>query len=561
MGFLSRIWFIVLMPGLLAAQSSPPTSGEQTPRESDIQKLLEAVAAQQKEASAQRNAIAEQQKQIAEQQQQISEQRREIETLKQQLGVPNQKIPPGAEARPPQLVNAALNADAGAAPASSKSADMAAQEKAQESPLSLRIGGADFTPGGFLDLTFFWRSTNVGSGYGTNFFSIPFRNTIPGQITETRFTAENSRISLKVTDSFKGNNVMGYFETDFHGNDPGNLNVSTNSSTSRLRQYWLDLRRGKWEILAGQAWSWLTPNRVGMGSLPADVFYSLNMDANYQVGLTWTRAPQVRGVFHVNDHWGIGLGLENPDQFAGQTGQVTFPNAFNVPAITTQFDLANQTTTPNLHPDVIAKTAYDGDSHGKHYHVEGVGILRTFRVLPVLGGVTNSKTGGGVSGAFNVEIFKNFRIVANAFWSDGGGRYLFGSGPDLVMKPNGTLSLVHAGAGLGGIEWQATKISLFGLYYGANYFQRNFFLDTSAGAKPNTFVGYGGPGSSNAANRAIQEATGDWIITLWKDDKYGAFQLINQVSYLTRAPWVVGPLQPKNARSTMVWTDIRYVLP
>jgi len=89
-----------------------------------------------------------------------------------------------------------------------------------------------------FDLTAFWRNTNPGTGYGTNFFSIPFHNTILGQLSETRLTAENSRITLKVTDKFKGNDVTGYYEMDFHGNDPANLNVTSNSSTMRLRQFW-----------------------------------------------------------------------------------------------------------------------------------------------------------------------------------------------------------------------------------------------------------------------------------------------------------------------------------
>jgi hypothetical protein len=31
----------------------------------------------------------------------------------------------------------------------------------------------------------------------------------------------------------------------------------------------------------------------------------------------------------------------------------------------------------------------------------------------------------------NAEIFKNFHLIANSFWSDGGGRCIFGLGPDL----------------------------------------------------------------------------------------------------------------------------------
>ena len=542
--------FLVAMSGLIAAQSGASNAVSDTPKaDKEVQKLMDAMAAQQRAIDQQQAAIADQQKQIA-------EQRQELEALKRQLA---DAVAPSAK-----IVNTALSETSGATEVAASHSSIqpeAPQGKVRESPISLRVGGAEFTPGGFLDLTFFWRSTNVGNGYGTNFFAIPYANTIPGQITETRFTAENSRISLKVTSNFKGTDVIGYYEQDFHGNQPVNLNVTANSNTNRLRLYWFDARNGKWEILAGQAWSWLTPNRLGIGSLPSDVFYSLNQDANYQVGLTWTRAPQIRGVFHPNEHWALGLGLENPDQFVGQAGQVTFPNAFNTPAVTTQFDAANQTTTPNRQPDVIAKITYDTDVSGKHFHVEGVGLGTSVRVLPVVGGTTNSKTGGGVSAAFNLEVFKNFRLIANAFWSDGGGRYLFGSGPQAVLSPAGTVALVHAGGGIGGFEWQATKMHLFAAYYGADYFSRRFFLDTSAGAKPNIFVGYGGPGSSNAANKSIQEPTVDWIITFWKDPQYGALQLINQVSYLTRVPWFVAPGTPKNARSTMVWSDIRYVIP
>src|SRR5215468_4182136 len=494
---ISTLCFVVLTSGLLAAQagSQSTVSQESNPDQVEIQKLQEAMVAQQR-------AMREQQQVIAEQQRQIAEQGQAIENLKLQLGPQLRVVSVGSGAQSPLHLSDTVEAAAAKGEDGAPSRSPDPQEKPKESPLSFRIGGAEFTPGGFLDLTVFWRSTNAGSGYGTNFFSIPFANTIPGQITETRTTAENSRFSLKVTDSFKGNNVLGYIETDFHGNDPANLNVSSNSSTARLRQYFVNVKRGKWEILAGQAWSWLTPNRVGLSSLPADVFYTLNMDANYQVGLTWTRSPQVRGIFHANEHWGLGLGLENPDQFAGQSGQTIFPAAFNTPAVTQQFDAANQTTTPNLHPDVIAKIAYDADVKGRHYHLEGAGLLTTLRVLPALGGSTDTKTGGGAAAAFNLEVLKNVRIVASAFWSDGGGRYIFGSGPDAVLTPTGTLSLVHAGAGMGGVEWQAGKSNLFAAYYGADYFQRNFFLDTSTGAKANTFVGFGGPGSSSAANRS-----------------------------------------------------------
>ena len=179
----------------------------------------------------------------------------------------------------------------------------------------------------------------------------------------------------------------------------------------------------------------------------------------------------------------------------------------------------------------------------------------------------------GFEGAANLEVVKNFRLVANGFWSDGGGRYIFGMGPDLVVLPTagGTdvqIVPVHSYSGILGFEAQVTPKTLFYGYYGGAYFQRTFALDTTAGAKPNTFIGFGGPGSASSNNRSVQEPSFGWIQTFWKNPQYGALQLITQASYLTRSPWVpvtTGPAATpsvfKNAHLAMGWVDLRYVLP
>ena len=82
----------------------------------------------------------------------------------------------------------------------------------------------------------------------------------------------------------------------------------------------------------------------------------------------------------------------------------------------------------------------------------------------------------------NLEILKNFHLIANTLWSDGGGRYTFGLGPDLIIRGNGTPSLVHAGSGLGGFEWQASANNLIFTYYGAVYLQRNTSIDPATGS-------------------------------------------------------------------------------
>ena len=55
------------------------------------------------------------------------------------------------------------------------------------------------------------------------------------------------------------------------------------------------------EFLAGQSWSMLTPNRIGISALPGDLFYSQVIDINYMAGLTWTRQPGARILYHPSD--------------------------------------------------------------------------------------------------------------------------------------------------------------------------------------------------------------------------------------------------------------------
>ncbi|HLJ30562.1 MAG TPA: hypothetical protein VKY85_27910 [Candidatus Angelobacter sp.] len=551
MRLLRKLWFIGLISGLAMAQTNQTNVSNTTADPSDLADQVKQL----------RELMVQQQKQLADQQ-------NELEKLRQQVGAQPQPVAANSTdgVSEPRLVNASLTAPTTSPVAKPVSSGAVQEDRPKESPLSFRIGGAEFTPGGFMDFTSIFRTTNSGNAGGTNFFAIPFSNTIGGHLTEERFTAQNSRVSMKATSKFGKNDVLGYFEMDFLGNDAANVEITSNSHTLRQRLYFVDVKREKFEVIAGQMWGWLTPNRVGLDSMPSDVFFSDNMDFNYQVGLTWTRQPGVRFIYHPNDNWAMGIALENPQQFGGQ-GEVTFPTAFNA-QLGGQIDQGAGTGVPNLHPDIIPKIAYDTDMNGKHFHAEAAGLLTGIKITNLVAGsfVKHTKEGEGVEAAVNLEVFKNFHLVANGFYSDGGGRYIFGMGPDTVALPTaaGTdvaLSLVHSGSGIAGFEWQATPKALFYGYYGGAYFQRNFALDTSAGARPGTFVGFGGPNSANSNNRSIQEPTLGWIQTFWKRPQYGALQLITQASYLTRAPWFVAAGAPKNAHLVMGWVDLRYVLP
>ena len=306
-----------------------------------------------------------------------------------------------------------------------------------KSPLSFKIGSAEFTPGGFLDFTSLYRSTNLGSGIATAFGAIPFNNVLPqAGLSETRFSSQYSRLSLKVdTDLTESTSLTGYVETDFLGFQPANAYQTADSDSLRLRVYWADVQHGKWEVLAGQEWSLLTPNRVGLSPLTQDVFTTVDEDPNFQVGLTWARQAQVRVVYHPTSNWAVGLSLENPQQYV--PASVVFPSTF----FTSQFDngsgstsaasSATNTAVPNVAPDIIVKTAFDAHPAGRSLHMEVAGLLRNFKVLNDLttSPTTNTITGDGGSINLNYEVIHNLHLIANTFYSDGGGQYILGWAP------------------------------------------------------------------------------------------------------------------------------------
>ena len=141
---------------------------------------------------------------------------------------------------------------------------------------------------------------------------------------------QNSRVGFRVDAMVKGAHVIGYMEADFLGNNPTNVLVSSDSNTMRSRVYWVDVAKDSWEVLGGQTWSLITPGRTGISPLPQNLFYSQDIDVNYQAGLVWGRIPEFRLVYHAGDKAAIAIALDNPEQYVGGSsgGPVpTFPAA------------------------------------------------------------------------------------------------------------------------------------------------------------------------------------------------------------------------------------------
>ncbi len=436
------------------------------------------------------------------------------------------------------------------------------------SPTFIRLGSTCIIPIGFMDLTGLWRDKNAGSSIGTNFGSIPYNNTTNAKNSEFRFSPQNSRIGFRVDGDWLGTHFIGYNEFDFLGTSGAtNIGVTNGAFVPRLRLFWLDVRKGKVEFLAGQSWSMLTPNRSGISPLPGDLFYSQVMDVNYMAGLTWTRQPGVRVLLHPSDKVTFGVSFENPDQYMGGSsggGAAILPAALTGLAAT-QLDnggtigTANTVlTTPTAAPDIIAKIALDPTSR---FHFEVAGITSQFKIWnPNTGAALGagqhfSATGAGIQAGLNVEVIKHLRLISTNFWTDGDGRYLFGQAPDVIVRSNGSLSPVHAGGTVDGFEATVKNTLLFA-YYGGILIDRDVAIDTTG--KP---VGYGYAGSANSQNRTIQEGTFGFNQTIWKNPRYGAISLIGQYEYATRNPWVIAVGAPRATHDNTIYFDVRYSLP
>jgi hypothetical protein len=511
--------------------------------------------------------------------QMLLDQQRQINELKQKLGMAVNAHPAiGEVASTKPMVPAA---PAAAPPtftpppppaSTSSAAPPAAPDDANTSPLQFKLGDAYFTPVGFLDMTSVTRSTNPGSGIGTNFGSIPYSNAQAGALSETFLSPQNSRIGMRVDTGFGNYKVMGYWESDFLGQvgspPNGGLAVSSNPFVFRLRLYWVDVQHGKNEFLAGQSWSLMTPNRRGISPLPSDVFYSQDMDVNYQLGLTWARNPGFRYVYHATDKVAFALALEDSQPYVGGGNggsAVVLPAAISTTATTgsTQGSVlggqvnngSSVISAASLMPDIIAKLAFDPTPK---FHAEVAGVMIANRIAyPETGPTfpTNTKVGGGGSVNLGFDLLPGFRILTNNFYSNGGGRYIFGQAPDFIIRANGTASLVHSASTASGFEWTHNRSLFFG-YYGGVYIARNMALDANGTTK----IGYGAI-SNDGQNRAIQEITFGDNFTLAKSAKWGALNLIFQYSYLQRNPWLVTGTSPTNASLSMGFFDLRYTLP
>jgi hypothetical protein len=485
-----------------------------------------------------RDEIEQLKKQVAAQQEQIDDLRRMLEAQARLLA----KASPGTPAEQP------------AAPSPERAVEAA------KAPQPLEIGGVAIAPTGFVDFSQVWRSKTVSSGLPTNFGSIPFKDTVDGHRRQTLSSAANSRLGMQINTTFSGIRLLGVVETDFLGYQPGNISTTTNAYGLRLRLAFADLQAGKWEFLGGQAWSLLTPGRKGISALPSGLMLTQDLDPNLQSGLVWAREPQARAVYRPKEGIALAVSLESGATYVGGSGgagAITLPSAL-APNYFNQVDMGSGgLRIPTPYTDLIAKIAFDPKIRGRSPHFEVAGLMNRYSFFNPLTSQQFSVVGGGVSLNAAINITEKLTILTSNFYSNGGGRYIYGEAPALIIRGDGAPSLVRSMSTMDGVEYQETSKLKLWAYYGGTYINKNVAIDPSNG----TLVGYGYTGSPDSQNRSIQEVTAGFTRFFWQDPKYGALQFSGQYSWLVRHPWFVGSGKPASANLNMLYLGLRYAIP
>jgi hypothetical protein len=160
----------------------------------------------------------------------------------------------------------------------------------------LQLGRIRIAPEGFFDAIGEWRSATTPDTVWTQFGRIP----LTPSDSQSLLSLAHSRGMVHIDAPLGPVISTTYLEQDFMRSSEG--------VPFRWRQYWTRAKIGNWEVLGGQMWSLLRPNRVGIEPDRA----LMNTDAlepNYQVGLVGQRRRQVR-LGYSSETWKIALAWE-----------------------------------------------------------------------------------------------------------------------------------------------------------------------------------------------------------------------------------------------------------
>jgi hypothetical protein len=462
-----------------------------------------------------------------------------------------------------------------------------------EHPEFITYKGLHITPGGFLELTGYFRSNATLSDQATPFQSIPLESQVIGgsnsHLTEFGLTARDSRLSLRLDAGTDKTKLTGFYEMDFFGTGTTSNPNQTTSYVPRIRQAWSRAQFSNgWAVTGGQMWSLITLNRKGTD---ADTFWVPNIiEAQYSVGFDWGRFAELRASKTFHDKVAIALGLTNPSYLNSGTNSSVSGMAANGAGLygnsllstctqsTATPPVVTCTNTPlystNLAPDMIVKLAYDGPKVG---HLEVKALTRIFRDRVVATGTTpgwnNTGLGGGIAaGVITPIVPKKVNFVAQGMYGKGISRYQDAGQYDFVVRgTDHNLQAIESFSSLAGFESHPGKRTELDLFFGDEYYARSTYLNGT------TTAGYGSPTAINTGCYYETVPTGVSSTctgnnrNLWNGkviayyDVYkgplGTLRYGAEFDYIERGTWSgAGGLAPKGS-DTVGFSTMRYILP
>src|SRR5713226_1757709 len=440
-----------------------------------------------------------------------------------------------------------------------------------EQPLQIHFRGITITPGGFLAANTVFRLHNENADVLDTYGNVPLSGTANTHLSEFRFTARHSRISLLFEGKIHDWKASGYYEMDFQGAAPTASEVQTNSFQPRIRQLWAQVQMNNGvSFLGGQAWTLLTTNRRGIS--PTTVFVPLTVTASFNVGYTYARQASFRVTKNFNDKAWFAFAVENPETVLSVVpalgtsvfGFSTSPNA----AVPSSGFVPNATgISTDKAPDLIAKVAFEPG--WGHYEIKALG--RFFRDR--FGGSNNVTGGGGLGfGIILPVVAKKFDFTIQAMGGRGIGRYGTANGSDVTLRPNNTIVPILSYQALVGLELHPTPTWDLWVSGGNEYFDRSAYTTTSG--TTTIGVGYGSPRNNlsgcsletplstqpcNAQNRDVWQVQPGFWYRIWRG-KEGTLQYGMSYSYVHRRPWAGTGGRPVGINN-IVMTSFRYYFP
>jgi FKBP-type peptidyl-prolyl cis-trans isomerase len=462
-----------------------------------------------------------------------------------------------------------------------------------EHPTALSYKGIRITPGGWLELTGYFRSNATLSDQGTPFQSIPLESQVTGgfnsQLTEFGFTMRDSRILLRVDAGTDKTSLTGLYEMDFFGTGPTSNPNQTTGYVPRIRQAWSRARFSNgWAITGGQMWNLITLNRKGTD---ADTAWVPNViEAQYSIGYDWGRFGEIRVSKSFHEKAAIALGLANPSYLNSGTSSAVAGLASNgagADANSLLSSCTQSTATPpvvtctntplystNMAPDVIVKMSYDSAKLG-HLELKTLGRIFRDRVVATTTapGWNNTGFGGGIAaGLISPVIPKKVDLIFQGMYGKGISRYQDAGQYDFVVRgTDHNMQAIKSFSVLAGFETHPSKKVELNLFFGNEYYARSTYLNGS------TIAGYGAP---TAVNTGCYYETVPANINatctgnnrdLWNGKAFGYYDVYKgplgtlrygvEFDYIERGTWSgAGGLAPHGSDSA-AFSTMRYILP